>query len=289
MRRSIARGRLVPQSRSTDPRLGRVSLKAATLFDRMWINADDQGRLSGDPDEIKYTACPNLPDISKEDIPGLLKELEGQDLLKVYSSSRHTAIQLLDWWDEQKLQWAYPSSYPPLEGWTDHLRYHPTPKEIITESWPPTALPSKPASKLPNTLASKQENSPLTTPSEKEKEKEKEEEKEEGRLPSRLGSNSSPSPTTDSSEILKELSSCFQVQWGRVPASMPDKVIRREPTPRESAQLRDLAQELSSAGGVPLDYIKDAFREAAGHQKQHISYARAVLFDWLGLERGPPR
>ena len=101
MRRAVARGRIVPQSRSTDPRMGRISLKAATLYDRMWINADDQGRLSGDPDEIKYTACPNLPDISKDDIPDLLKELQAQGFIKVYSTSRHTAVQMLDWWDEQ--------------------------------------------------------------------------------------------------------------------------------------------------------------------------------------------
>ncbi|GAH97995.1 unnamed protein product, partial [marine sediment metagenome] len=99
--------------------MGRVSLKAATLYDRMWINSDDQGRLPGDPDEIKYTACPNLPDISKGDIPDLLKELEAQGLLKVFSTSRHTAIQMLDWWEVQKLQWAYPSPYPPPPGWTD--------------------------------------------------------------------------------------------------------------------------------------------------------------------------
>ncbi|MBA7464987.1 hypothetical protein ES707_00148 [subsurface metagenome] len=118
MRRAVARGRMVPQSRSTDPRMGRVSLKAVTLYDKMWINCDDQGRCSGDPDEIKYTACPNLPDISKEDIPGLLKELAATKpaFLKVYTTSKTDAIQMLDWWDEQKLQWAYPSSYPPPRG-----------------------------------------------------------------------------------------------------------------------------------------------------------------------------
>ena len=148
MRRAIARGRLVPQSRSTDPRMGRVSLKAAMLYDRMWINADDQGRISGDPDEIKYATCPNLPEISKEDIPSLLKELAATKpgLIKVYTTSKTEAIQMLDWWEEQRLQWAYPSAYSPPEGWMDHLRYHPTPKEIITENWPPIAselLPSK--------------------------------------------------------------------------------------------------------------------------------------------------
>jgi len=88
--RKVARGRIVPQSRSTDPRIGRVSLKAAILYDRMWINADDQGRLSGDPDEIKYIACPNLPSILKDDIPSLLKELADikPGLILLYPTSK---------------------------------------------------------------------------------------------------------------------------------------------------------------------------------------------------------
>lgn len=226
----------------------------------MWINTDDQGRLSGDPDEIKYTACPNLPDISKDDIPDLLKELEAQGFLKVFSTSRHTAIQMLDWWQEQKLQWAYPSPYPPPPGWTDHLRYHPTPKEIITENWPPSGLPSK----LPNTLPSELKGSPLTTLSDKEKETET----EEGRLPSALGSRSPPSPVASLNFFIES----FQKAWGR------------KPNTRETAQLRDLDKEISSAGGTP-EQIHDAFKEAAFHNKLHISYVRAILLDWLGIER----
>jgi len=126
----------------------------------MWINCDDQGRISGDPDEIKYATCPNIDDITKTDISKLLNELEKQEVIKVYATSKTMAIQMLDWWEEQRLQWAYPSKYPPPEGWIDHLRYHPTPKEIITENWPPTAglaselLPSKLPSKPANALAS---------------------------------------------------------------------------------------------------------------------------------------
>lgn len=148
----------MPQSLSTDPRMGRVSLKAALLFPLMWINCDDQGRISGDPDEIKYATCPNIDHITKIDIPELLEELERQGFLKVYSTSKTKAIQMLDWWEEQKLQWAYPSRYPAQNDWTDHLRYHSTPKEIITENWPPSGeqrtelLPSKPASALPSKL-----------------------------------------------------------------------------------------------------------------------------------------
>ena len=275
MRRAIARGRIVPQSRSTDPRMGRVSLKAATLYDRMWINSDDQGRLSGDPDEIKYTACPNLPDISKGDIPDLLKELEAQGLLKVFSTSRHTAIQMLDWWEEQKLQWAYPSPYPPPPGWTDHLRYHPTPKEIITENWPPSGLPSKLPSGLPSKLPSEPPNAlpselqsevSQTLPTEEEKEKEKEKEKGEGRLPSALGSRSPPTPTASS--LLDNF----------------PKAFGREPNSRERAYLRDMEKEISAAGATAKQ-VRDAFKEAATQNKLHLSYVRAILFDWLGIER----
>jgi len=289
MRRAIARGRIVPQSLSTDPRMGQLSLKAALLFPLIWINCDDQGRVSGNPHEIKYACCPNIDHITKTDIAELLEELQEQGLVKVYTTSKTQAIQMLDWWEEQKLQWAYPSRYPAPEGWTDHLRYHPTPKEIITENWPPSGqqlafeiLPSKLPSKLQSEVSQ-------TLPIEKEieKEVEKEIEEEEGRLPSALGSTS-PSPTTDIQIINRFLIKSFKHEWGRVPAEAPDTVIEKKPNARELAQLRDLGKELSARGGVPLDYIKDAFREAAGQKKFHVSYVRAVLLDWMGLARSPP-
>ena len=63
------------------------------------------------------------------------------------------------------------------------------------------------------------------------------------------------------------------------------EIIPREPDARELAQLRDLAGELSSAR-CPLDYVNQAFRDAAGRpDKMHISYVRAILLDWLGIER----
>jgi len=277
MRRAIARGRIVPQSLSTDPRLGRLSLKAALLFPLMWINSDDQGRLSGDPDEIKYATCPNIDHITKADIPELLKELEKQGFIKVYATSKTMATQMLDWWEEQKLQWAYPSSYPPPEGWTDHLRYHPTPKEIVTENWPPIVshselLPSKLPSRLPKELPSKLQESPLTTPSEKGNRKGKGRGK--GRLPSALGSRSPPSLTGLS--LFESLKNTFPQAFGR------------EPNSREVAQLRDLGKELSSAGGATAEQVHDAFKEAAEQNKLHLNYVRAILLDWLGIARGPP-
>ena len=293
MRRAVARGRMLPQSLSTDPRYGRLSLKAQVLYPLLWINADDQGRLSGDVDEIKYAACPSVRDIAADEIPSLLQEMETAGMIKVYTTTKTKATQMLDWWDIQKLQWAYPSEYPPPEGWQDRLRFHATPKEIVTENWVlpsqlasslPSAPPNSLANSLPSTLQSDRESSKEII----EKEKEGGKRRGRGNLPSALGSKSSPSPTTKQPEILRELTHCFKIEWGRVPAREPDKIIPREPGARESAQLRDLAKELSARGGLPLGYIKEAFREAAGQKKFHVSYARAVLLDWLGLERGPP-
>ena len=281
MRRAVARGRMLPQSLSTAPRYGRLSLKAQVLYPLMWINADDQGRLSGDPDEIKYAACPSVREITADEIPALLQEMETRNLIKVYTTSRTKATQMLDWWEVQRLQWAYPSGYPPPEGWQDKLRYHPTPKEIITENWPPSGqpasellpskLPSAPANSLPSTLQSEVSQ---TLPTENENEKEGGNRRGRGNLPSALGSRSPPSLT--GTPLFQLLVDTFPKAWGRMPDS------------RETAQLRDLGKELSSAGGATAQQVHDAFKEAAKQNKLSVSYVRKILHAWLGLERGPP-
>jgi len=139
MRRAVARGRVFPQSYSTDRRYGRLSLKAVGLFPLIWANADDQGRLCGDPEEVKYVCCPNIDHITKADVPGLLEELERHNLIKVYETPRSAAIQILDWWDIQRPQWAWPSEYPPLNGWKDRLRYKRGAATVVTENWPSSA------------------------------------------------------------------------------------------------------------------------------------------------------
>ena len=293
MRRAKARGRMLPQSLSTDARYGRLSLKAKTLYPLIWINCDDQGRHSGDPDEVKYADCPSVKEIVPEDIPALLQEMDRVGLISFYSTSTQEVVQMLDWWEEQRLQWAWPSRYPPPEGWKDRLRFKPNPKEIQTQNWvPPSQSGGESPSAPPDLPPGRQAFSPLTTPSEKEKEEE--EGRGRGNKPSApRGALGSPPPSpaalsTDEIDILHELTACFKKEFGRVPAESPQEIIPREPTARESAQLRDFAKELSTRGGVPLGYIKEACRESAAAGKFHISYVRAVLLDWLGLGRSPP-
>jgi len=274
LRRAIARGRVFPQSYSTDRRYGRLSLKACALFPLMWANADDQGRLCGDPEEIKYATCPNIDHITKADIPGLLEELNKNTLIKVYSTSKAEAIQILDWWDVHRPQWAWPSQYPPPEGWQDHLRYKKGAKEVVTQSWPVSGETQNSTQVIAQVsaknLSGEQSKNPLTTPSEKERGKRKEEtERGRGNSPERSGEK------TTSSLVTSALLDNFPKAFGKRPNS------------RELAYLRDIEKEISAAGAT-AEQVRDAFKEAAKQNKLHLSYVRAILLDWLGIARGPP-
>jgi len=92
----------------------------------------------------------------------------------------------------------------------------------------------------------------------------------EGRKP-----HPTPTPAASSKEILERLFHCHEKGWGMLPGA------------KISAQLRDLSEKLFAAH-CPLDYIDQAFKEAAHLNKYSVSYVRAILLDWLGVERSPP-
>ncbi len=154
---SIAKGRMILRSISHSRSYGRLSLKAKVLWPLLFVQGDDQGRLSGELDEIKWLACPNVPEIH-DDIGQLLKEMEEQDMIILYTAGEdNSIIQVKNWWHWQKPQWAYPSKYPAPDGWVDHLRYRAE-KEIVTINWPPLewdlpkSLPKPLAKDLPEPL-----------------------------------------------------------------------------------------------------------------------------------------
>jgi DNA replication protein DnaD len=72
---------------------------------------------------------------------------------------------------------------------------------------------------------------------------------------------------------------------GTIIPDNPDEVIPREPKASEFAQLRDLAEEISTAGGCSLDNINEAFQEAARQGKMKVRYARGILFNWMGIKK----
>lgn len=302
---------MFPQYFSTDRRYARLSLKALSLFPLMWSNADDQGRLTGDPEEIKYAVCPNIDHITKADTPELLSELANNEFIKVYDTPRGLACQILDWWEvNHKMQWAYPSDYPAPDGWKDRLRYKKGREHVVTENWGDSGELSGEQGETgsgEHCLVGSGESSgehgnwfppdPLPV---NLNQKETKRGRGRGRIKSpECSGEHPPSPSstasTSQSEILDRLKQCFSKGWGHIPdvvdymrAPHPNKIIPRRAGGKDTAQLRDLAQEISLAGGCPLDWIDEAFKEAAGCQMFHISYVRAVLLDWLGIPRSPP-
>lgn len=68
----------------------------------------------------------------------------------------------------------------------------------------------------------------------------------------------------------------------------PADIIPREPDAREMAQMRDMVTWLIDNGGCPIDYIRQAVREAAGQHetsKHSITYVKAILSGWLGYPK----
>jgi len=320
MRRAVARGRMFPQSFSTDRRYGRLSLKALALFPLMWANADDQGRLCGDPEEIKYAVCPNIDHITKRDIPDLLKELQSNELILSYDTPKSAAIQMLDWWDaNRKMQWAWPSQYQPPEGWQDHLRYKKDAKTVFARNWPVSGEDSgettdsshvsednssgERSGERPDSSHVSEENSsgersgekteisPLTTPSLLKQTKTITiTKKRRGNSPEDSGEKPSSSSLPDLEETEEErvygmLKENYCTRWGRVSSKNPNIVIPRPLKAGDEAQLHDLAKEISAAGGCEEPMVKKAFDEAASAKKLYISYVRAILLDWLGVDR----
>jgi hypothetical protein len=284
----------------------------------MWVNADDHGRLCGDPEEIKYTCCPNIDHITKSDVPGLLRELVDNDLILCYKTSKSAAIQILDWWDPHRSpQWAWPSDYQPPEGWQDHLRYKKDAKTVLTLNWPVSGeeINGTQVSKdnssgerlgedIDGSQVSKDNSSgersgekprkspsfphtPIPTPI-KRNGKGGRRGRGRGNSPEDSGENPHLRHlvlTEQDKGIYETLKENYCMRWGHVRAKNPDEIIPRQLKAKDEAQLRDLAIELSGAGGCSADKIKQAFDEAAGQRKYSVSYVRAVLLDWLGIER----
>ncbi|GAJ15043.1 unnamed protein product, partial [marine sediment metagenome] len=198
---------------------------------------------------------------------------------------------ILDWWDVHRPQWAWPSQYPPPEGWKDHLRYKRGAKEVVKDNWFSQVSENNVSGERTgeNNIGAQVSNkigsgetppNPLLTTHRKEETERGKRKEERGRGNSPETQNRSqvrnPSPSLTGLSLFNFLTDTFPQAFGRKPNS------------RETAQLRDLGKEISSAGGATAEQVYDAFKEAAGQNKLHISYIRKILHAWLGLERGPP-
>ena len=114
---------------------GRLSLKAKVLWPMLLASSDTQGRGVTEADAVKWRVCPNVPEITVDDVPALLQELQDQGMIHLYEcDAGRTVYQVVHWWDYQALHWARPSRFSPPEGWFDRIRYQ-TKDGIVQENW----------------------------------------------------------------------------------------------------------------------------------------------------------
>lgn len=88
----MARGRMISKSISTNGQLRSVSLEADFLFGRMIPHLDCEGRISGDPDVVKATACPLRREITVEVVSRCIAELESVGLIECYEVNGQVLI-----------------------------------------------------------------------------------------------------------------------------------------------------------------------------------------------------
>ena len=131
-----AKGRLLPSSLSRNQAYSALPLRAKILYPLIMANADDQGRLIAEPQMVKWDICPNVAEITRDDIGEVLAAMEEQELIRVYDAGGVRALQLLSWWaDQASMQWAYPSEFVPPQDWDDRLRFRRG-NQVITINWP---------------------------------------------------------------------------------------------------------------------------------------------------------
>jgi hypothetical protein len=99
------------------------SIEAQLLFDRLIVQADDQGRLQGESRVVAALCMPLVKTATESRVGHWLDQLASGGLIHRYASDGRLLIQLVGWWDNQgSPRRAYPSRYPAPEGWQDRVR-----------------------------------------------------------------------------------------------------------------------------------------------------------------------
>jgi hypothetical protein len=266
----------------TDEKMKKATVPERLLAAAIIANQDDDGRLRGDPAYLRAIAF-LYDDYSLEEVKAMRDHLaQVNPNIIVYENDGDEYIQLKRYKRYQKPRYYHPSKFPAPSGWP----FEEGENKIVTTQQPSSAeqvTRQRPRKRRAVTMGEgegKGKNKNLNLDLNKGEGK--------GKGPKRHPPPSPNDLSTDIHKILDKLLESFRIEFGRVPAESPEKIIPREPTPRERAQIRDLAAELVRAGGCPLSYIREAFREAAGQtekSKKSVSYVRAILLDWLGVAR----
>jgi hypothetical protein len=99
------------------------------------VVADAQGRLLDNPALILARLFPyEYGQITTDMIEASLVSLAAQNWLMRYEIAGMHLIQILQWWEGNSIQYAYPSKYPAPIGWDDRTIYNKR-SQKFTENW----------------------------------------------------------------------------------------------------------------------------------------------------------
>lgn len=143
---------------------GRLTILGKVLWPMLLASSDEQGRGLAETDVLKWSVCPNVAELTLDNISGVLAEMEGQQMIHLYENESHGKLyQVVRWWEYQQLQWAHPSRLIAPEGWIDRIRYTIRGEGMTTSHWdtpggfcelaeplPPTDSPDSPPGNPPD-------------------------------------------------------------------------------------------------------------------------------------------
>jgi hypothetical protein len=112
---------LLPAICSSAP-LAECSIEAQLLFDRLIVQADDQGRQQGEAKVVAGLCMPLIAKATDRAVERWLGELADHGLIVRYDGGGRRYVQLIGWWDNQgRPRRSYPSRWPAPEGWSDRV------------------------------------------------------------------------------------------------------------------------------------------------------------------------
>jgi hypothetical protein len=114
----MTKRRAIYGTAATSLSLARCCPEAQLLFDRLVSQADDQGRLQGDPMLVKASCMPLIDRATTKAVDRWLGELTDQGMILRYESAGQPLLQIVRWWGHQDwLRHVYASRWAPPEGW----------------------------------------------------------------------------------------------------------------------------------------------------------------------------
>ncbi len=279
----------------SDEKIKKASVPERLLAAAIIANADDDGRLKGDVAYLR-SVCFLYDKYSLGDLKRMRDHLTevNPNFLLYKNGAGDEYLQLLKFRRYQSPRYYHPSKYPPPPGWP-----------FGEDSGDQKETTEQPLSNQKATKEQPHGNQVVTSESPDGHQKETTEQPpsyhlvtqgidldkgkglDKGKIVDEVRDGATTSPTTNSLLLFNKLKDSYLIRWGTVSASDLTKVTPRPIGSKTLSQLRDIARELSAAGGCRLDTIEQAFDEAAGQgeAKMKVSYVRAILMDWLGIPR----